>query len=108
MPAQTKDVRDVVSSQVVEAIGQAIKDPAAPAGTTRLKLFRMQMTCCAADARPLAVPIEFDGPLPEYREMGWYKVTGKVEYRDENGTSTAVIKATKLDTEKPPRNQMLF
>jgi uncharacterized repeat protein (TIGR03943 family) len=105
MPAQTQDVRDVVASQPIETIGQAIKDTANPG---RLRLFRLMMTCCAADARPISIPVEFEGPAPEWREMSWYKVAGTVTYRDEGGTPTTVFKAKSLTPEKAPRNQMVF
>jgi uncharacterized repeat protein (TIGR03943 family) len=105
MPAQTQDVRDVVASQPIETVGQAVKDSNNPA---RLRLFRLMMTCCAADARPISIPIEFESAAPEWREMGWYKVVGTVEYREENGTPSVVFKARELVAEKPPRNQMMF
>ncbi|MGI8602708.1 MAG: TIGR03943 family putative permease subunit [Verrucomicrobiales bacterium] len=105
MPAQTPDVRDVVASQPIETVGQAIKDTNNPA---RMRLFRLMMTCCAADARPISIPVEFVDAAPEWREMNWYKVAGTIEYRDENGTPTAVLKAKSVTSEKPPRNQMMF
>ena len=105
MPAQTRDVQEVVSTQVVETTGQAIKDKQDP---TKMRLFRLMMTCCAADARPVSIPVEFDAAPPEWREMGWYKATGKVEYREINGTQTTVFKATSLTPSKPPRQQMMY
>jgi hypothetical protein len=105
MPAQTHDVRDVVASQPIETVGQAVKDTNNPG---RLRLFRLMMTCCAADARPISIPVEFEGAPPEWREMGWYKAVGNVEYREENGTPSVIFKAKSLTAEKPPRNQMMF
>lgn len=105
MPAQTRDVQEVVSTQVVETTGQAIKDKQDP---TKMRLFRLMMTCCAADARPVSIPVEFDAAPPEWREMGWYKATGKVEYREINGSQTTVFKATSLTPSKPPRQQMMY
>jgi DUF1980 C-terminal domain len=105
LPAQTEDVKEVAASVTIETIGQAIKDKTDP---TKLRLFRLMMTCCAADARPISMPIEFDGPAPDWREMSWYKAVGKVEYREIDGTPTTVFKATSLTPEKPPRNQMMY
>lgn len=105
MPAQTRDVQEVVSTQVVETTGQAIKDKQDP---TKMRLFRLMMTCCAADARPVSIPVEFEAAPPEWREMGWYKATGKIEYREINGTPTTVFKATGLTPSKPPRQQMMY
>jgi uncharacterized membrane protein YcgQ (UPF0703/DUF1980 family) len=105
LPAQTEDVKEVAAGETLEIVGQAIKDKV---DATKLLLFRLMMTCCAADARPISVPIEFNGPPPEWREMSWYKAVGKVEYRDIDGTPTAVFKATSLTPEKAPRNQMMY
>ncbi len=106
MPAQKPDVRDVVSSQTVETIGQLIKDKNNPGQS---KLFRMMVTCCAADARPIAVPVEFTtNPPPTWKELGWYKVSGKIIYRVINGASTAVFQTSSITPEKPPRSQFLF
>ena len=45
---------------------------------------------------------------PDWREMGWYKVTGTVEYREINGAQTTVFKAASLSPSKPPRQQMMY
>jgi uncharacterized repeat protein (TIGR03943 family) len=106
MPAQKPDVREVVSSQTVETVGQLIKDKN---NQGQPKLFRMMVTCCAADARPIAVPVEFTSETPPtWKELGWYKVSGKIIYRQENGASTAVFQASAITPEKPPRSQFLF
>ncbi len=105
MPAQPRDVQEVVATQTVETVGQMIGDSQDP---TKTRLIRLMMDCCAADARPISVPIEFAAAPPEWRQMGWYKVTGTVEYRDINGMQTTILKATSLEPTKPPRQQMLY
>lgn len=105
MPAQTRDVQEVVATQTIETTGQAIEDKQDP---TKMRLFRMMMTCCAADARPISIPVEFTAAPPEWRQMGWYKATGTVEYREINGAQTTVFKAATLVPTKPPRQQMLY
>ncbi len=105
MPSQTRDVQEVVAQQRVETVGQAIKDKQDP---TKMRVFLMMMSCCAADARPITLTVEFTGTVPEWREMAWYKLTGTVEYRELNGASTTVFKADTLAPEKPPRTQMLY
>ena len=105
MPAQTRDVQEVVSTQIIETTGQAIKDKQDP---TKMRLFRLMMTCCAADARPISIPVEFTEAPPSWREMGWYKVTGTVEYREINGEQSTVFKASALTPGKPPRQQMMY
>lgn len=105
MPAQTRDVQEVVASQRLETIGQAINDRNDP---TKMRIFQMMMSCCAADARPISIPVEFSGPPPTWREMAWYKLVGRVEYREINGATTTVFIADSIKPEKPPRTQLLY
>ena len=94
----------VMKDQPVETIGQVVKDEVVP-GANRLRVFVLQVTCCAADARPYSIPVVFDGPLPEYQEMGWYKITGTVNYADERGVRTAVLKASSISPSLRPKDQ---
>ena len=94
----------VMKDQPVETIGQVVKDEVVP-GAGRLRVFVLQVTCCAADARPYSIPVVFDGPLPEYQEMGWYKITGTVNYADERGVRTAVLKASSMAPSLRPKDQ---
>jgi uncharacterized membrane protein YcgQ (UPF0703/DUF1980 family) len=94
----------VMKDQPVETIGQVVKDEVVP-GAGRLRVFVLQVTCCAADARPYSIPVVFDGPLPEYQEMGWYKITGTVNYADERGVRTAVLKASSITPSLRPKDQ---
>lgn len=105
MPSQTRDVQEVVAGEKIETIGQAINDRNDP---TKMRVFQMMMSCCAADARPISIPVEFSGPPPTWREMAWYKLTGRVEYREINGVSTTVFVADSLAPEKAPRTQLLY
>jgi uncharacterized repeat protein (TIGR03943 family) len=104
--ASDRELANVIEGLPVETTGQVVKDPLAP--DRRLRLFRMFITCCVADARPMAIPIEFTGPLPEFREMGWYRVVGTVEVRDEGGKKTTVLKAQEWVADKAPRDRLLF
>lgn len=93
----------VMKGQPVETIGQVVKDEVAP-GAGRLRVFVLQVTCCAADARPYSIPVEFEGGLPEHQEMGWYKIKGTVEYAEERGVRTAVIKAKGMEPSLRPKD----
>ena len=61
------------------------------------------MTCCAADSRPVSFPIEFSGPHPDYRESGWYHVTGTVDFTEERSGQITVLKVTDMKPTTKPR-----
>jgi len=100
------DLQDVLAGQGVETIGQVMAEMINDNGK-RLRIFRVFMECCAADKRPLAIPVEFPESLPQYKEMGWYKVTGKMSYREEGGLTVPVLEAeTFAETEEPEESIM--
>lgn len=94
----------VMKGQGVETIGQIVKDTAQPA-PNRWRVFVLQVTCCAADARPYSLPVQFDGPVPELQEMGWYKITGIIDYVDEKGGTSSILHATSAAPALRPKDQ---
>ena len=82
-------------------------DTANNAGGKRFKAVRMFMTCCAADARPVATLVECE-TLPNLPEMTWVKVTGTATFPIENGRRIAVLKAERVEKSSPPDETMLF
>ena len=86
----------VMEGQPVETTGQVVKDTVNP-GPGHLRVFTLQVTCCAGDARPYSIPVIFEpGSVPDFVEMGWYVVTGKLEFTTERGIKMARLRATGL------------
>ena len=73
----------------------------------RKRLYRLFMTCCAADAQVLGLALEFDGPLPDLADKTWVKVTGTVGFEKASGQDLAYLKVATLETaeEPPPDNR---
>lgn len=94
----------IMKGQGVETVGQLVKDTVNTA-PGRWRIFVLQMTCCAADARPVSLPVEFEGAGPELQEMGWYRVTGKIDYVEERGIPVAVLRATGAQSTLRPKEQ---
>ena len=105
--AQDRNLRGEFEGKTVELVGQLMPDKSADGGGKRFKAVRMFMTCCAADARPVATLVEAE-KLPDIPEMTWIKITGTATFPVENGRSTAVLKATKVEKSAPPDESMLF
>ena len=74
--------------------------PATPTGTSRW--------WCAADARPLSVPVDFGKAPPEYTEMGWYKLYGKLHYAKENDEIIPMIRIERIEATSEPTDGLLF
>ena len=105
--AQDTTLRGDFEGKTVELIGQLMPDKSSGAEGKRFKAVRMFMTCCAADARPVATLVETE-TLPEFPEMTWIKITGTATFPTENGRRTAVLKATKVEKSSPPEESMLY
>jgi uncharacterized repeat protein (TIGR03943 family) len=105
--AQDNALRKDFEGKPVELIGQLMPDASNNASGKRFKAVRMFMTCCAADARPVAVLAEGDAKV-ELPEMSWVKITGTATFPVENGKRIAVLKAEKVEKCNPPEETMLY
>jgi uncharacterized repeat protein (TIGR03943 family) len=105
--AQDNALRKDFENKSVELIGQLMPDASNNASGKRFKAVRMFMTCCAADARPVATLFEIE-KKPELAEMTWIKVTGTATFPIENGRRIAVLKAEKVEKCSPPEESMLY
>jgi len=106
--AQDNVLRKDFEGKTVELVGQLMPDKTSgDAKVKRFKAVRMFMTCCAADARPVATVVEVDA-LPEFPEMTWVKIVGTSTFPLEKGRRTAVLKAAKVEKTNPPEETMLY
>ncbi len=105
--AQDNALRKDFEGKPVQLIGQLMPETSNNATGTRFKAVRMFMTCCAADARPVATVIEAE-KLPALPEMTWVKITGIQTFPLENGRRIAVLKADHVEKADPPEESMLF
>jgi uncharacterized repeat protein (TIGR03943 family) len=105
--AQDNALRKDFEGKKVQLIGQLMPDTSNNASGLRFKAVRMFMTCCAADARPVATLVESDvkQTLPE---MTWIKINGTATFPVENGRRIAVLKATSVEKCPPPEESMLY
>ena len=104
---QDSQLRKDFEGKTVQLIAQIMPDKTSSNSANRFKAVRMFMSCCAADARPVATLVEAKAP-PEFAEMTWVKVVGTATFPIENGKRTAVIQATSVEETKPPEEAMLF
>ena len=102
--AESEDsLRRMFADKTIEVIGQYLPGSDAK----QFKLVRMFIVCCAADARPLAVPVEVSGPMTA-TEMGWVKVVGKATFTQKGDRAHVVLQADKVEPTDPPAEAMLY
>lgn len=102
------EVQKVITGQMIETTAQVLPEKVNNEDGKRLRIFRMLVQCCAADARPFSVPVEFEDKAPDLKEMTWVKLVGKMEYRQENGQTVPLIKATKIEETTEPDSSLMY
>lgn len=102
------EVQKVLTGQPVETIAQVMPEKVNNDKGTRLRIFRLLVQCCAADARPYSVPVDFGKKAPELKEMSWVKVVGKISFPKEGGQVVPLIEATSIEEAPEPADAMIY
>jgi uncharacterized repeat protein (TIGR03943 family) len=105
--AQDAILRPDFEGKEVQVIAQFMPDNTNNATGNRFKAVRMFMTCCAADARPVATLVEVE-KMPAIPEMTWVKIIGKPSFPIEKGRRISVLQAERVEKTSPPEDQMLL
>lgn len=106
--AGDRELMEVMEGIPVETTAQLMEETLNNPENTRLKAFRLFIECCAADARPLSIPIDFGKAPPAYTEMGWYRIYGKLHYVQEAGEMLPIIRVTTVEETAEPMEGLLF
>ncbi len=107
--AGDRELMDVMEGISVETTAQLMEEAQSEEGAPKkLKAFRLFIECCAADARPLSVPVEFPDGMPDYKEMGWYKMIGELHYSTANDEIVPTLKIKTLESTTEPVEGLLY
>jgi uncharacterized repeat protein (TIGR03943 family) len=68
----------------------------------RMRLYRMFMTCCAADMKAIPMSVEFEKDLPIFEPNVWVKVGGEMYYEHIDGVTYPVMKVTRIEKTASP------
>jgi uncharacterized membrane protein YcgQ (UPF0703/DUF1980 family) len=98
-----ESLRKMFSGKTVEVIGQYLPG----SDKSEFKIVRMFIVCCAADARPISVPVKAQGPV-SVADMSWVKVIGQPEFVADGDRTRVVLKAVQVQPTDPPAEAMLY
>lgn len=93
---------DAYTGQSVKVSGFVIHPDNWPEGY--LMLSRFVLTCCAADAYPVGLPVQLAVSRQAYAPDTWLEVEGKMITATIGGQRQLTIEPTKLETIPEPRN----
>jgi len=105
--AADEDMRADFENQDVELLGQFLTAKTANPSGDRFQLVRLFVMCCAADARPVAIPVQAPAGTT-FPEMTWIRVTGKATFPVEGGRRTPLVLADSITETEPPRETFLY
>jgi len=71
----------------------------------RMRLYRLFMTCCAADTKAIPLSIEFDGELPDISHHAWVRVGGTMGYEEVDGVTYPVLKVNRIEEIPVPEGE---
>jgi uncharacterized repeat protein (TIGR03943 family) len=106
--AEEPPIRPDFENQNIEIIGQFLPDRNRSAGRDdRFQLVRIFIMCCAADGRPIGVPVQGTVP-PDLPEMSWLKIKGKATFPIQGGRVVPLVEAYSVEEIDPPRQTFIY
>ncbi|MFZ9936765.1 MAG: DUF1980 domain-containing protein [Luteolibacter sp.] len=97
-----REMQSLIDGMKVETEGRWIDEKTRNPNGTRKRLYRLFITCCAADSRAIPIVLEFNTPPPKLPENGWVKVAGTMRFPLEEGVLQPVLAADRAETAEPP------
>ena len=104
---QMPSYREDFENKLIELTGQFVPLTAGNPKGDRFQAIRLFITCCAADAKPVGVTVQYPKTL-KIPEMGWIRVTGIPTFPMEGGRRTAVLMATKVEECPAPEEPFVY
>ncbi len=96
-----RELQSLIEGMKIETEGRWVDERDNPDGT-RKRLFRLFITCCAADSRVIPIVLEFGKTPPEFPEQGWVKVAGTMRFPMEHGVLQPVLEVERAMAAEPP------
>jgi uncharacterized repeat protein (TIGR03943 family) len=97
---------DAYTGQQVNVDGFVIHPPNFPEGY--LVISRFILTCCAADAYPVGLPVKLTGDRSSYPADSWLKIRGSMITETLNNQRQLVIQASAIEPIPEPRNPYAY
>ncbi len=98
-----REMQQAMDGLKVETEGRLLEERKANSQGTRKRLYRLLMTCCAADSRAIPIVLEYgNSPLPNIAENEWVKVSGTMNFPMEDGLLQPILSVERTVESEPP------
>jgi len=86
-----REIQTLLDGLKVETEGRWMDEKSNNSDGSRKRLYRLFITCCAADSRVIPVILEFGKTPPDFLENTWVKVAGTLHFPLEEGAIQPVL-----------------
>ncbi|NQX02720.1 hypothetical protein HQ447_18830, partial [bacterium] len=100
--AGDREMQSLLDGLKVETEGRWMDEKIRNPHGSRKRLYRLFITCCAADSRPIPIVLEFGKTPPEFPENGWVRVSGTMRFLLEEGVLQPVLVVERVLAAEPP------
>lgn len=97
-----RELQSLIDGMRIETEGRWVDEKVRNPNGTRKRLYRLFITCCAADSRAIPIALEFGKQPPEFPENGWVKVAGTMRFPVEEGVIQPVLFVDRALAAEPP------
>jgi uncharacterized repeat protein (TIGR03943 family) len=97
-----KEALKVIEGMKVETEGRLVDEKANNQNGSRKRLYRLFITCCAADAKAVPINLEFGTMSYSIKDNNWVKVAGVIRFLNQNGAFTPVLEVAIAHESDPP------
>ncbi len=96
---------EVFEGLPVETVAKLRDEPNRNPDGKRMRLYRLFMTCCAADMKAIPLSIEFSGELPDLAHHSWVKVSGTMHYEEVEDVIYPILKVKNIEPAPVPEGE---
>ena len=97
------ELQKLIDGMKVETEGRLVMEKENNESGKRRRLYRLFITCCAADARAVPIILDFgDQEIPTIEENAWVKVSGTVTFPVERGVAQVVLQTATCEPKDAP------
>lgn len=100
-----RELQGLLGGLEIETEGRIVPEKVNNPDGTRMRLYRMFMTCCVADSRAIPIVLEFGNEPPPLPENGWVKVAGTMTFPEEEGTLRPVLEVARATAAEVPAEE---
>ena len=98
-----REMQTAMDGLKIETEGRLIEERTRNANGSRKRLYRLLMSCCAADSRAIPIVLEYgNNPLPTIDENQWVKVAGTMNFPMEEGLLQPILTVDRTVEAEPP------